>query len=185
MDPTVSAEHFASLVDQHYQALYRFAFSLARTEADASDLTQQTFYLWAIKGHQLRDRSRAKAWLFTTLHRVFLGTRHRQQQFPQHSLEEFLDEIPGNVPDVANVLDSVQVVSALARVHPVYQAAVALYYLEEFSCQEIAEVLEVPLGTIKSRISRGIGQLRHLLGVAEPIRPLEPAETSDPRLTAA
>ena len=53
--------------------------------------------------------------------------------------------------------------SALARVDEVYQAAIALFYLDEFSYKEIAVILEVPLGTIKSRIARGIAQLRKIL----------------------
>ena len=64
---------FDNLVDLHYAGLYRFALSLARDENHAADLTQQTFYIWAAKGHQLQDRSKAKSWLYTTLHREFLG----------------------------------------------------------------------------------------------------------------
>ena len=60
---------FEQLVDAHYTALYRFAFSLAKNEMDAADLTQQTFYIWAEKGHELRDAAKAKTWLFTTIYR--------------------------------------------------------------------------------------------------------------------
>src|ERR1043165_8893852 len=65
-------EMFTALVDEHYQTLYRFALSLTRSESDASDLTQQTFLIWANKGHQLREAAKAKFWLFRTLHRSFL-----------------------------------------------------------------------------------------------------------------
>ena len=65
--------NFEDLVACHYGPLYQFAFSLTRDEADACDLTQQTFCIWAAKGHQLRDVSKVKTWLFTTLHREFLG----------------------------------------------------------------------------------------------------------------
>ena len=58
---------FDSLVSLHYASLYRFALSLTRKESDACDLTQQTFYVWASKGHQLEDNSKVKSWLFTTL----------------------------------------------------------------------------------------------------------------------
>ena len=53
--------------------------------------------------------------------------------------------------------------SALAKVDEVYQAAVALFYLEDCSYKDIAAILEVPIGTVKSRIARGIGQLREIL----------------------
>ncbi|MBC8188379.1 MAG: hypothetical protein H8E78_09285, partial [Proteobacteria bacterium] len=62
-------ENFENLVKEHYRPLYRFAFALAGTESEASDLTQQTFCIWGEKGHQLRDGAKAKAWLFTTLNR--------------------------------------------------------------------------------------------------------------------
>src|SRR5438445_13381084 len=71
---------------------YKFAYSLTRAEADASDLTQQTFYLWATKGHQLRERSKVKTWLFTTLYRTFLDARKRQTRFPHCGLDEAAPE---------------------------------------------------------------------------------------------
>jgi hypothetical protein len=58
---------FTHLVEAHYASLYRFALSLARREGDACDLVQQTFYIWATKGEALREESKAKSWLFTTL----------------------------------------------------------------------------------------------------------------------
>jgi len=159
---------FEEIVSQHYQPLYRFAFSLARTESDAGDLTQHTFHVWATKGHQLRDRSRVKTWLFTTLHRAFLESRRRQTRFPHHSLDEIaLDDLPTTSPDPADNVDSAQALAALARVDEIYQAAVALFYLEDCSYKDIADILEVPIGTVKSRISRGIMQLRQILGFSE------------------
>lgn len=77
---------FESLVARFYTPLYQFAFSLTRVEADACDLTQQTFTIWATKGHQLRDASKVKTWLFTTLHREFLDSRRRQTRFTHMEL---------------------------------------------------------------------------------------------------
>src|SRR6266536_2235873 len=100
MNPT---DQFEAIVSEHYEPLYRFAMSLTRAEADARDLTQQTFYIWATKGHQLRDLSKVKAWLFTTLHRAFLESRRRGTRFPHHSLDEVpLDELPAFSSDFSN-----------------------------------------------------------------------------------
>ena len=77
-----SGLNFESVVAHYYEPLYQFAFGLTRVEADACDLTQQTFYVWATKGHQLRDQTKVKTWLFTTLHRAFLESRRRQVRFP-------------------------------------------------------------------------------------------------------
>lgn len=58
---------FTHLVEAHYASLYRFALSLAGREADACDLVQQTFYIWATKGEALREESKVKSWLLTML----------------------------------------------------------------------------------------------------------------------
>src|SRR6266404_3133597 len=159
------SHEFGELVARHYEPLYKFAFSLTRAEADASDLTQQTFYLWATKGHQLRDRSKVKTWLFTTLHRMFLEGLRRQTRFPHHGLDEVAPEdLPASSSSLDDHMDSAEVLKALAQVPEVYQGAVALFYLEDCSYREIAEILEVAEGTVKSRIARGITQLRHLMG---------------------
>src|ERR1035437_1913201 len=154
---------FESLVACYYQPLYQFAYSLTRTESDACDLTQQTFYVWATKGHQLRDQSKVKAWLSTPFHRQFLEIRRRQTRFPHHELSDVEDELPVISPQLASQLDSMQVVRALGRVDEIYQAHVALFYLQDCAYKDIADILGVPLGTVKSRISRGLAQLRKLL----------------------
>jgi len=154
---------FESLVTRFYGPLYQFAYSLAGSEADASDLTQQTFYIWATKGHQLRDGAKVKTWLFTTLHREFLNSRRRGKRFPHFELTEMEHELPAISPAMVNALDSARVVELLSHVAEPYQAAVALFYLEDCSYKEIAEILEVPLGTVQSRISRGLAQLQQLI----------------------
>src|SRR6266446_4775753 len=130
---------FESLVEQYYRALYQFAFSLTRSESEACDLTQQTFYIWATKGNQLRDASKAKSWLFTTLHREFLETRRRQTRFPHYELSQVDTELPTISPARVNQLDAAQVVQALGQIDPIYQAPVALFYLEDYAYKEIAE----------------------------------------------
>src|SRR5436309_12853468 len=154
------SDDFEQIVSQHYEPLYRFAFSLTRTEADACDLTQQTFYIWATKGHQLRDRSKVKSWLFTILHREFLSIRRRAVRFPHFELSEAIEDLPTISPEVVNTLDSAQVIEFLGQVREPYRAALSLFYLEDYSYKEIAGILEIPLGTVRSRLSRGIAQLQ-------------------------
>jgi len=154
---------FENLVQLHSGPLYRFAMSLTRTESDACDLVQQTFLTWAAKGHQLQDLSKAKAWLFTTLHRAFLESRRRATRFPHLEISEAENELPGVEPDLVTRLDAQRVVQLLGQVDEQFQAAVALFYLEDYSYNEIAAILEVPLGTVKSRIARGLAQLKELV----------------------
>jgi RNA polymerase sigma factor (sigma-70 family) len=159
---------FEGLVSRYYGPLYQFAYSLAGTEADASDLTQQTFYIWATKGHQLRDVAKVKTWLFTTLHREFLNMRRRVVRFPHYELSEMDHELPAVSPAIVNSLDAAKVVKLLAEVAEPYQAALTLFYLEDCSYKEIAEILGIPLGTVQSRISRGMAHLQQLIIDAAP-----------------
>ena len=154
---------FEAIVGEHYEALFRFAMSLTRVKSDAWDLTQQTFYVWATKGHQLRDTSKVKTWLFTTMHRAFLTARRKQTRYHNHDLAEVAYELPAPAPGPADQVDCSQVLSALTHVDHIYQAAVALFYLKDCSYKEIAIILDVPIGTVKSRIARGIAQLREIL----------------------
>ena len=156
-------DQFEAIVCEHYEPLFRFAMSLTRAESDAQDLTQHTFFVWATKGHQLRDISKVKTWLFTTLHRAFLKTRRRQINISDHELEEVADPSPLLTTVLGEQEDCLQVLPALARVDEVYQAAVALFYLDDHSYKDIAVILNVPIGTVKSRIARGIAQLKEIL----------------------
>ena len=154
---------FEGIVDQHYAPLYRFALSLTRSESDACDLIQQTFYIWAAKGHQLQDSAKVKTWLFTTLYREFLGRRRRETRFPIETLEAAGEELPVLEPEWIDQLDGRAVVKLLGEVDSPFRAPVALFYLEDCPYKEIASILEIPVGTVKSRIARGLGQLRALL----------------------
>ncbi len=160
----MSSEVFTQLVDAHYAPLYRFALSLAKNSADAGDLVQQTFFIWATKGHGLREAAKAKSWLFTTLYREFLRGRRREARASS------LEDLPPGEADVAAEeidrvarLDAATVMVALQSVDEVFRAPLTLFYLEDLSYQEIADTLDVPIGTVMSRLSRGKAQLRTAL----------------------
>jgi len=151
---------FENVVNAHYEPLYRFALSLARSEADACDLVQQTFCRWAVKGGQLRDKSKAKSWLFTTLHREFLGQRRHDDRFPKVEISSVDDGEFAAQPFSESKMDGANVLSALQQLDETYRAPLVLFYLEEHSYRDIAEILEIPIGTVMSRISRGKNLLR-------------------------
>jgi len=182
------SDDFEQIVSEHYEPLYRFAFSLTHTEADACDLTQQTFYVWATKGHQLRDRRKVKSWLFTTLHREFLNIHRRTVRFPHYELNEEVEDLPTIPPEIVNTLDAGLVVKFLGQVHEPYRAALSLFYMEDHSYKEIADILEVPLGTVRSRISRGMAQLQQaiLINTATPSSQALPvSDTAESRMEKA
>jgi RNA polymerase sigma-70 factor (ECF subfamily) len=108
-----SGLQFADLVNDFYTPLYRFAYSLAKNESDACDLTQQTYYIWAQKGSSLRDASKVKSWLFTTLYREFLRVRRRSSKTTSYEPELLELELPPVTPDVASTMDAADAVASL------------------------------------------------------------------------
>src|SRR5258707_1113852 len=141
---------FEGLVNLYYPSLYRFALSLTRHEGDACDLTQQTFYIWAQKGHQLLDRAKVKSWLFTTLHREYLQHRRKVARHSDVDLSEAEHELPETPTTPLSSVDGEAVLEALARLDRTFQAPVTLFYIEDYSYADIAQILEIPLGTVKS-----------------------------------
>src|SRR5262249_33230933 len=127
-----------------------------------------TFYLWAAKGHQLRDGSKARNWLFRTLHREFLRARRKERRFPHHELGEVLMDLPSFDPKTAEHIDAMRALRALERLPTPYRAPLALFYLGEHSYREIAEILDIPVGTVQSRIARGKTQLQRMLTACAP-----------------
>jgi RNA polymerase sigma factor (sigma-70 family) len=158
---------FTQLVDMHYAPLYRFALSLSRQPSTAEDLTQQTFLQWARKGSTLRDATKAKTWLFTTLYREWLGVARRESRFVT---EEFNEETAENtveeVAEETGPVDAALVMDSLGRLPETYRAPVVLFYMKEMAYRDIAEVLDIPLGTVMSRLSRGKDLLRKELRAA-------------------
>lgn len=159
---------FEELVDAHYQALFRFGMSLTRNAETAADLVQETFCIWAAKGGQLRDKSKAKTWLFTTLHREFLSQRRRASRYSEEPLDEkAVESMPGPEEDADRQVDGQRALELLGALEETYRAPLALFYLQQHSYKDIAEILDVPIGTVMSRLSRGKEMLRRKM-TAEP-----------------
>jgi RNA polymerase sigma-70 factor (ECF subfamily) len=159
---------FEKLVNLYYRDLYRFGFSLTGSEADAADLTQETFYIWASKGHQLKNPANVKGWLFTTLHREFLKICRRRKRFTDEPIDESARNLPDLPADCVNRIDSRTLLRMLGEIGEDFRAPLVLYYIEDFSYKQIADVLAVPLGTVQSRIARAKMQLLRRLSDTNP-----------------
>jgi len=153
---------FRQVVDLYYTDLYRFAYSLSKNEHQACDLTQQTFAIYGDKGDSLRDTSKAKSWLFTTLYREFLrqNRKMRRIDLQDPSLLEQIVQVPATPNQ--DTLDQTRVMAALQELEERYREPLVLFYLRSFTYQEIAETLEIPMGTIMSRLSRGKCKLKEI-----------------------
>jgi len=155
------------LVEDHYAALYRYGYRLTGSSADAEDLTQETFCQAQLKLGQLRDPSRAKAWLFSILRNAYLHRVRASKQ--EHAVS--LDWV-GDLPE--------RLQQALNELPEVFRTPVILYYFEDFSYRDIAEQMDLPIGTVMSRLARAKGHLRaRLLQVSPAVLAEGPRRVSD------
>jgi RNA polymerase sigma-70 factor (ECF subfamily) len=140
-------------IHQHYRSIYQYALSLTKNEPDACDLTQETIATFIRGALQIRDRSRIRSWFYTTLYRLFLRTQSRRsrEDLLDDSLPEHITIEPANQ---SRDLDGQTVMAALQCLPETHRSVLTLFYLEDLSYKEIADVLELPIGTVMSRLSR-------------------------------
>jgi len=142
--------------------LYAAALRLTRNRADAEDLVQET-YLRAFKSaHQFQVGTNLRGWLFTILHNTHLNQRRDRARDPVEADSEAV-ELAADVGDGAatpedellrSTLDA-DLREALDQLPEAFREAVWLRDVEQFTYDEIARIVEVPIGTVMSRISRG------------------------------
>ena len=151
-----------SLVDEHYVALYRYAYRLSGSPADAEDLTQEAFCKAQSGLAQLRDPARARPWLFSILRNAYLQRLRAEGRRAWVSLDgvgDLAEPPPEPLPEV----DPEQLQQALNDLAEVYRTPVILYYFEDFSYRDIAEQMDLPIGTVMSRLARAKAWLRRRL----------------------
>ena len=157
-----SAASMQRMVDEHYVPLYRYAYRLSGTAADAEDLTQEAFCKAQAQLAQLRDPDRAKAWLFSILRNAYLHrqrTARQHRQVPLDCVGDLAEPPPEPLPDV----EPEQLQKALDDLPEVFRTPVILYYFEDFSYRDIAEQMDLPMGTVMSRLARAKAYLRSRL----------------------
>lgn len=152
----------AELVDQHYRAVFGYAYRLSGSVIESEDLTQQTFMLAQSHLTQLREPRAARGWLYTIARNEFLRRRPMSTSIA-------LDDAPELVsPEVESEwldgeLTSERLQAALNELPVEFRVPVVLFYFENLSYRDIAEQLDLPIGTIMSRLSRAKSQLRRKL----------------------
>jgi RNA polymerase sigma-70 factor (ECF subfamily) len=156
---------------EHIDGLYGYALVLTQNRTDAQDLVQET-YLRAIRAMgRLRDDSNVKAWLFTILRNIWLNELRQRRKAPE-IIDVEADERTSNLVDesmksphevyVAN-LEQRHVREAIQQLPKEAREVILLREWEELSYQEIATILDCPVGTVMSRLARARSKLRNLL----------------------
>lgn len=144
--------------------VFRVAQYLVRNRAEAEDLTQETFTEALKSFHRYQPETNCRAWLVTILYHLNGKRRRRLGQLKLvEDAEERLAETVAFEPTVALNLTDEEVLHALEQIPEQFRNAVLLADVEDFSYKEVAALLQVPIGTVMSRIARGRKLLRQQL----------------------
>src|SRR6476469_3090395 len=153
---------FARAALSHIDSLYGTALRLTRRAADAEDLVQDTYLKAFRAAHQFQPGTNLKAWLFTILHNTFRNSRRHDGRNPvdvdSEAVEQAVSAGPGaQSPEqiLSRATLDADLQGALDALPDAFRQAVWLRDVEELSYAEMAKVLDVPIGTVMSRISRG------------------------------
>jgi RNA polymerase sigma-70 factor (ECF subfamily) len=162
--------HFADLAMEHMDSLYAGALRMTRNPADAEDLVQET-YLKAYRGFgSFEEGTNIKAWLYRILTNTYINRYRQQKRRPDETdlddVEDFylyrrlggIDEarISRSAEDVMfELFTDDEVKEALESLPETFRMAVLLADVEGFAYKEIAEILDIPIGTVMSRLHRG------------------------------
>lgn len=174
---------FTILVERHQTRVFNVALRVLGNPEDARDATQDAFVSMLRKLSQFRGESAFTTWL----HRVTVNScydilRKRRRQPLLRLVDDEDDPVPETGPPVADhadaTIDSIHVARALQLIPEEYRVTLVLADIQDLPYEEIARVLDVPIGTVKSRVHRGRIALARAMGLDGPGR--EPGSTSRP-----
>ena len=160
----------ATVID-HLDGLYSYALVLTRNHAEAEDLVQETYVRALPAMGRLRTDSNTKGWLFTILRNVWLNQLRKWRNGPQMIEMEGDDGVANSIVEPSkdshdlyvSKLEAEQVRAAIKELPAEFREVILLREYEDLSYQEIANVLDCPVGTVMSRLGRARAKLRVLL----------------------
>jgi RNA polymerase sigma-70 factor, ECF subfamily len=181
IDTESTAKRFESYLTPILSAAYGTALHMTRHHNDAEDLVQEAA-LQAFRAFEsFQEGTNFKAWFFRILTNLFINAYRKRQREPEIDILSELDDAPAlylfkrtremgihswNSDPAALVIERVeaeQVSSAIAALPEEYRVVSVLYFMEEFSYQEIAAMVDCPVGTVRSRLHRGRRMLQKAL----------------------
>ncbi len=162
---------FEAEVLPHVDRLYRLAMWLERDRFEAEDLVQETMIQALQSFHRFQPGTNCRAWLAAILHHVRSNRRRSRSRSPLvDDPEDRIGQTAVFVPPVPQQLTDEEILAALARLPPRFQEVVVLCDVDELTYKEAASVLQIPIGTVMSRLHRGRALLRAELAGSGAIR---------------
>jgi len=148
---TSKSAKFDQWINQHHAALYKHALWMVGNKDIAQDVTQETFFQAWLSLHALKDDQKALPWLLTILRRCVYREQRYQYRNAETLMELTLLDGEAIQPDSYSI---VEIYSALETLTPKLRDTFLLHHLHGFSYEEISTQLEIPTGTVMSRIAR-------------------------------
>ncbi len=174
------ATAFAELVRRHETRVYNLCFRLLGNREDARDAAQDTFLSLVRKLKGFRGEAAFSTWLYrVTANACHDALRRRRRQPRTLELVQEGPAEPAADDDPSRAGDAADVQRALLQVPEEFRAAVVLHDVQDLEYAEIATILGIPVGTVKSRIHRGRVALARALGLREPGEPPGPSKGAD------
>jgi RNA polymerase sigma-70 factor (ECF subfamily) len=171
---------FVRLLEMEIPRLRRYARALTRDVSRADDLVQNCLTRALAKQHLWQPGTNLRAWLFTIQHHQNVNDVRRSIREGTHVMLDEARELTVQ----ANAIPTLQLrdlAVALGKLQPEQRQVILLVGLEGMPYEEVASVLNVPVGTVRSRLSRGRDQLRRLMGMEEERAPGEPRSKASPQ----
>ncbi|MFW5641382.1 MAG: RNA polymerase sigma factor [Roseicyclus sp.] len=155
------------LIAREIPRLRRYALALTRDPVAADDLVQDTLERAIAKRHLWRRQGSLRGWLYRILYRIFLNqVPRRRRRAREVDLQDAPEPVAPGSPEAPLVRRDI--VTAMQELPPEQRAAIALTAVEGLSYDEAAAALDIPVGTLRSRLSRGRERLRETFDASEP-----------------
>ena len=166
---------FEKLVSPHFNNLYKLAYRLTRQRDNAEDLVQDLLLKVYHRRQEMQGIEKLAAWLSRVLYRLFIDQYRQQQRSPINLMSDenvIYNTHASNMAgpsEVANAELSHELINAaLAQLSVDRRTLIMLHDVEGYNLQEINEITDIPVGTIKSRLSRARNKLRKIIQSREP-----------------
>lgn len=154
-------EAFLQLVELRLSILYKIAYTYMRSGDDSSDVVQDSILKAYRNIKKLKDHTKFNSWITSILINRCKEVLRRTRKI---RYEEYSDEIirqsTSHIGSYSNIENSIDIVNSLQKLDEKYQDVITLKYFGDYSLNEISEILDIPLGTVKSRLSFGLGKLK-------------------------
>jgi len=160
---------FKALTYPHMKLMYNMALKYCGNAYDAEDIVQETYLMAFNKFHQLRDRTKCKPWLLRILRNNFLKSYQKKKSHQKLSETDYIDFLKETLASrnaeslLVEASANKTVKDAIDRLPVKYREVLLLYYMEDMLYKEIAAALDVPIGTVMSRLTRAREGLKTLL----------------------